>query len=277
MRCDSSSSRADTRVSSVDSVSTRADSAPIWRLDSAFASRVRRSTWLSTASVSPRPRCTERVSALRSCRSWATSCCRASPVESAQPPASGATAARRSKTPKGSPGLPFACRAFNAGRSFPAWSPLTGLDQEVCPPILLPAALVLLAANRALLAIRDDRDAVGLDALRHEVVHGGLGAALAQREVVLVGTALVAVSLDEDQVVGVGLQPRRVAVEDLRVVRPHVVPVEVEEHVLEIGVLGELTRPRRRTRGGGGGSAGPGRGGGQRRWARRYGRSRRRG
>jgi hypothetical protein len=87
---------------------------------------------------------------------------------------------------------------------------------------------------------------------------------LAQREVVLVRPALVAVPLDENEVVGVGLQPSRVAVEDLGVVGADVVLVEVEEHVLEIGILGELTRTRRGAGAGAAVRARPARGHGRR-------------
>src|SRR5213079_1766549 len=78
-----------------------------------------------------------------------------------------------------------------------------GLDQEVAAPVLLPARVVVLAAQRSLLAVTDDRDAGRLDALGHEVVHRGLRAPLAERQVVLVGAPLVAVSLDEKEVIRV--------------------------------------------------------------------------
>src|SRR5207244_2478701 len=64
-----------------------------------------------------------------------------------------------------------------------------GLDQEVGAPVLGPARLALLGAQRSLLAVADDRDAVRLDALRHEVVHRGLRASLAERQIVLVRAA----------------------------------------------------------------------------------------
>src|SRR2546426_8144405 len=57
----------------------------------------------------------------------------------------------------------------------------SGLDQEVGAPVLGPARLALLGAQRSLLAVADDRDAIRLDALRHEVVHRGLRASLAER------------------------------------------------------------------------------------------------
>src|SRR2546423_2130220 len=129
----------------------------------------------------------------------------------------------------------------------------------------------MLRALRALFAVADDRDAARLHTLRHEVVHRGLGPPLAERQVVLVGAALVAVALDEDQEVQVGLQPRRVGVEDLRVLGPDLVLVEVEERIAQCRDRHELGRRRPRgrgtrlaaaTRGGGGGSGGAGPGGG---------------
>src|SRR5258705_8164514 len=78
---------------------------------------------------------------------------------------------------------------------------LTGLRQEVVAPVLGPAGFGLLGADRALLAVGNDRHTVGLDALRHEIVHGRLGALLTQRQVVLSRAPLVAVAFDQQKVV----------------------------------------------------------------------------
>ena len=106
--------------------------------------------------------------------------------------------------------------------------------------ILAPARLVLLVANRPLLAVADDGDAVRLDALGDEVIHRRLCATLAERQVVLVGAALIAVSFDKYEVLGVRLQPGGVGIEGLRVLGPDVVLVELEEDVLQSGDGGEL-------------------------------------
>jgi hypothetical protein len=55
--------------------------------------------------------------------------------------------------------------------------------------ILLPAALVLVAAERRFLALADDLDPRGGNAEIDEVVAHGAGAAFAQRQVVLGGPA----------------------------------------------------------------------------------------
>src|SRR5262249_30488317 len=85
---------------------------------------------------------------------------------------------------------------------------LLRLDQEMRAPVLGPARLVVVGADGPLLAVRDDAEAALRHALADEVVHGGLGPALTEREVVLVGAPLVAVAFDEHQHVGVVLEPR---------------------------------------------------------------------
>src|SRR5437016_14243374 len=100
--------------------------------------------------------------------------------------------------------------------------------EKMRPAVLAPARLVVLRAQRALLAVADDRDPVRPDALGHEVVHRGLRAPLAERHVVFVGAALVAVPLDEQESTRARLQPRRVRVERPRIPRPDVVLVEIE-------------------------------------------------
>src|SRR5262245_13137395 len=209
--------------------------AAVWRVFSAVCSRERRSIWPSTVSDSPRVRWAERLRASTSLRSWASSWCTLSSVALAHP----ATAIERTK---GSQRLPLVTTAC-----MPADSPrLAGLRQEVVPAILGPAGFGLLRAHRALLAIRDDGDAVGLDPLRDEVVHGCLGALLTEGEVVLGRAALVTVALDQHEVLAVRLEPGRVAVEDLGVARTDVVLVEVEVDRLEIRILFELARLRHR-------------------------------
>ena len=110
--------------------------------------------------------------------------------------------------------------------------------------VLRPAGLGVLGAGRPLFAVADDRDTGRRHAVRDEVVHRGLGAPLAQRHVVLVGAALVAVALDQEQPVTVRLQPRRIGVEDPGVAGADLVLVEVEVHVLELGRGDEVARGR---------------------------------
>src|SRR5882762_10202273 len=140
---------------------------------------------------------------------------------------------------------------------------LLGLDEEVRASVPGPAALGVLGADGPLLAVGDDGDAGGRQSLREQVVHGRSRAPLAQRQVVLIRAALVAVPLDEHEVIAPRLQPRGIGIEGLGILGADVGLVEVEVDVLEILVFGELRRPR-------GGS-------GSRRWRDRGRRRRRRG
>src|SRR5439155_2918500 len=114
----------------------------------------------------------------------------------------------------------------------PSW--LAGLGQEVSATILRPAGLLVLRARRALLAIADDRDPARGHAAGEQVVHRRLRAPLAERDVVLRRPALVAVALDQDEPVGVLLEPGRGGVKDPRVFRTDLVLVVVEMNVLEL-------------------------------------------
>src|SRR5438105_13653440 len=95
-------------------------------------------------------------------------------------------------------------------------------DDEVSPAVLLPAGLVLVAAERLFLALADHDDAVCGHAEVHEIVLHRAGAARSKREVVLGAAARVAVPFDRDprarpllQPVGVFLQRRTAIVADL--------------------------------------------------------------
>src|SRR3989442_11479218 len=233
--CAASSSTRALRVASVeDRPSMRCMSVAVWRSPSDCCSRTRRSSWAVRVSSSALARWAFCWAWARSARSWKTSCFVASPVTStelAQPPPTRSRARRRIPPPS-SPEY----RRTSAG-----------LDQEGGAPVLGPARLALLGAQRSLLAVADDRDAVRLDALRHEVVHRGLRASLAERQIVLVGAALVTVPFDEDEPIRVRLEPRSVRVEHLCIVRPDVVPVEVEVDVLQVADRDELRGHRSRS------------------------------
>src|SRR4030095_7250953 len=90
------------------------------------------------------------------------------------------------------------------------------------------------------------------------MVHRGLGAAIPEGQVVLVGAALVTVPFDQQQLVGVLLQPRGAGVQGLGVARTNHGLVEVEEDRLHRVVRLELLGRRRRARGGGPGGGGAG-------------------
>src|SRR6187455_3213778 len=62
--------------------------------------------------------------------------------------------------------------------------------------VLGPAALVRAERDRAFLAVAERGDAPCRDTARGEIVLGGVGAAIAQREIILARAALVAMALD---------------------------------------------------------------------------------
>src|SRR5437660_10645159 len=111
---------------------------------------------------------------------------------------------------------------------------LLGLDEEVRATVLSPAALGVLGADGPLLAVGDDGDAGGRQSLREQLVHGRPRAPLAQRQVVLVRAALVAVPLDEHEVIAPRLQPAGIGIEGLGILGADVGLVEVEVDVLDI-------------------------------------------
>src|SRR5581483_12185174 len=88
----------------------------------------------------------------------------------------------------------------------PPPSRLSLLVDEVPAPVLLPALLVGLGAERLLFAVADGLDAVGSNAGLHQGLLHGIGSVIAQRQVVLGGTALVTVPLNRELNVGVLLQ-----------------------------------------------------------------------
>src|SRR5207249_4918703 len=118
------------------------------------------------------------------------------------------------------------------------------LDAEVGAAVLGPALLGVLTARRLLLAVADDRDAVGPHAVGDEVVHRGLGPAIAEGQVVFAGATLVGVTLDQDQMVGVRLEPLRIGVEHRRSFRADLGAIERKVDVLQLDRRNELTRGR---------------------------------
>src|SRR5689334_22612242 len=72
------------------------------------------------------------------------------------------------------------------------------VDRGHATTVLRPAGLVGVGADRALLAVGDRADARLVDAQRGQVVRHRVGATLAEREVVLAGAALVAMTFDGD-------------------------------------------------------------------------------
>src|SRR5438128_5062640 len=125
---------------------------------------------------------------------------------------------------------------------------LLRLHEEVSVTVLGPAGLVVVGADRPLLAVRDDAHAALRHTLADQIVHRRLGPALAERDVVLVGAPFVTVALDEQEHAGVALEPGRVGVERPGVGGPDLVLVEVEIDVVQLGHRSERAglRPRGR-------------------------------
>src|SRR5207247_4862607 len=94
------------------------------------------------------------------------------------------------------PGFPGALRTSGGyGGPFRGPPSLLLLDHQMGAAVLRPARLAVLGALRLFLAVRDDRDAPGLHALRGGVVLGGVRASLAEGVVVRHSPALVVVAL----------------------------------------------------------------------------------
>jgi len=127
--------------------------------------------------------------------------------------------------------------------------------------ILLPAGFVVLHAEGLLLAEADRAEAVGRNAQRNEILLDGVGAAVAEAEVVFGGTTLVAMAFDGDFYRGIllqvisGLRERRASVgTNVGLV---VVEIGVAHFLAKIGLgLHFLRRWRRRIDCDGGRSAG---------------------
>src|SRR5580693_1236698 len=77
------------------------------------------------------------------------------------------------------------------------------IDGEAGTAILLPAFFRRFGAEGLFLSITDHAQAIGSDPCLNERLLDGVGAALAERQVVLIGTALVAVAADQHLDVGV--------------------------------------------------------------------------
>src|SRR6266516_7377887 len=110
-------------------------------------------------------------------------------------------------------------------------------DHRVDPPVARPACVVLLVAEGQLLAVADGRDALGGDALSHQVVLHGLRPLGPERQVVLDGAAAVAVPLELDLGAAVLAQPVEVAGERVTGGAVEVVAVVGEVDVLQDAVL----------------------------------------
>src|SRR5664279_1188606 len=105
---------------------------------------------------------------------------------------------------------------------------------EVGAAVLLPASFGALAAGRFFLAVADGTDARRRDSLLDQCLLGGIGAILAQRQVVLDGSALVAVALDDESHARMLLQELRIRIDDGFGLWRDFVAVVGEEYVLHV-------------------------------------------
>src|SRR5579863_2439123 len=108
------------------------------------------------------------------------------------------------------------------------------LIDEVGPPVLLPTGFRAFRAERLFLAVADRTDAVGWYSHRHQRLFGGVCAIVAQRQVVLGGTAFVAVPFDGETNVRVLLQELRIGLQHTLILLRDVVAVVLEEDILHI-------------------------------------------
>src|SRR5579863_4308739 len=100
--------------------------------------------------------------------------------------------------------------------------------------VLLPASFVAFCAERFLLAVADRLDAAGADARRGELVLPRAGALVTERQVVLGGAALVAVSLNREVDVGMLREERHISLNRRALVGTNVRFVVVEVNVLDV-------------------------------------------
>src|SRR5258707_10388654 len=112
--------------------------------------------------------------------------------------------------------------------------PYTTLFRSVRAAVLRPRGVVMARIERPLFAVADGAHARPVDAERGQEVARRIGAAVAEGQVVLLGSALVAMSFDEQVVVRMRLQPGgRGGQRDLSLARQRRC-VEVVERVLDV-------------------------------------------
>src|SRR5882672_3478708 len=105
-----------------------------------------------------------------------------------------------------------------------------GQNLELVPTILGPRILVVALSDRPLLAVRHGLDAARIDAVTDDVLLGRRRAPVAERQVVFVGPALVAMAADANPQPRVRLEDRHLLVQDRGVPTPddRLVIVEVD-------------------------------------------------
>src|SRR5687768_10289430 len=101
-------------------------------------------------------------------------------------------------------------------------------DTEVIATVLLPAGFVVLGANRALLAIAHEVEAICRNSTLDQVPLGRRCTALAKGQVVLVRSTLVSIAFDANPHTRVGLEPWNLTIECSCCIRSDRRLVEVE-------------------------------------------------
>src|SRR5579875_3216005 len=104
----------------------------------------------------------------------------------------------------------------------------------MCAAVLLPARLIMVGAERMLLAPAHRSQPIGSHAERNQKLACRIGAPLAQSEVVLERAALVTVSLDRHPDLGVRAQEFRIPRQGLPGVRAQIGTVEIEKGITNV-------------------------------------------
>src|SRR2546425_10114016 len=113
---------------------------------------------------------------------------------------------------------------------------------ELVVAVLRPCSLIVPGIERALLPVGHSLDPARVDTMIDEVRLAGQGAAIAEREVVLVRAALITIPGDLNPHSRISLEDRDLAIEDVGVTRPDVRLVEVEVDHLGERLLEFLAR-----------------------------------
>src|SRR5581483_147994 len=116
-------------------------------------------------------------------------------------------------------------------------SSAAGKRDESVAAVFLPARFAVFTAHGNFLAVAGRRQTIGGHAQRHEIILRALRPLRAQRQIVLVGAALVAVTFDLDFRRRIFFQPIGGALQSRPRVVGEIVAIEREEDFLERAVL----------------------------------------
>src|SRR6202045_5060052 len=125
---------------------------------------------------------------------------------------------------------------------------MPSIDRRDAAPVLRVGRIIGMRDLGTLLAVADRRDARRRYAMRDQHVFHGLGTALAQRQIVFAGAALVAMALDRDRDIRITPQPFGLALQRLLPLRGNIGLVIGEKHAIAGGRGEILLRSRSETR-----------------------------